>query len=85
MSFFQINILILGFYGVISYLFLREKRKIKLYESLFSVIYFPIFVYFYIENQEGELKLHVVQTWVFVLFLFESIVIFNIYKLIKNK
>jgi hypothetical protein len=85
MNFLQINILILGFYGVFSYFFQKDRKKVKLYESIFCAIYFPIFIYFYFKNQGDDLELYVIQTGCFVLVLFESIVIFNIYKFIKSE
>lgn len=84
MSFFQVNILILGLYGILSYFLFRDKRTIRLYEILFAAIYFPIFIYFYFKSQIGELKLYTIQAGVFIIIFFETIIIFNICKLYKK-
>lgn len=82
MSFFQWNFLFLIICALFVHVFFKESIKVRIYESVFLIIYAPILLFIYLNNKEPSLS--DIQLSIFLLFLFEIFSILKIYNLFKR-
>ena len=82
MSFFQLNFLFLIICALFIHVCFKENIKVRIYENFFLIIYAPILLFIYLNNEEPSLS--DMQLSIFLLFLFEIFSILKTYKLFKR-